>query len=112
IGARDRLMPSDQVEHNAPIDIARRLARRHLEVGQIYLPHPNLQPRARPPLSFNSSRELYHATIVLTIVFFDGCPKRESAGACQSPRAPEILKAVRSDVEIERKFQWVWPHPQ
>ena len=39
VGARDRLVRSDQIENDAAIDIARSLARSDLKVGQIDSSH-------------------------------------------------------------------------
>src|SRR4030095_7283553 len=46
IGARDGLVLADQVEQHAPVDVARRLAGRHLYVIQIYLSHGSVRTGA------------------------------------------------------------------
>ena len=47
IGARNGLMPANQVEHDAAVDVAGRFARRHLKIGQIDFSQPS------PPTSEN-----------------------------------------------------------
>ena len=39
VGARDRLVRADQIENDAPVDIARGFARSDLKVGQIDSSH-------------------------------------------------------------------------
>jgi hypothetical protein len=39
VGARDRLVRADQIENDAPIDIARSLAGSNLKIGQIDSSH-------------------------------------------------------------------------
>src|SRR5262245_10071225 len=41
IGPRNGLMIAYQIEHDSTVDVARRLASRHLKIGQIDLSHPN-----------------------------------------------------------------------
>src|SRR5262245_18341408 len=41
IGSGNRLVGPNEIEHYPAIDIARRLARRHLEIAEIYLAHFN-----------------------------------------------------------------------
>jgi hypothetical protein len=42
VGARDRLVRADQIENDAPIDIARGFARCDLKVGQIDSSHSDV----------------------------------------------------------------------
>src|SRR3569832_646158 len=42
VGARDRLVRADQIENDAPIDIARSLAGSNLKIGQIDSSHGGL----------------------------------------------------------------------
>lgn len=39
VSSRDRLVRPDQVEHDAAIDVARRLARGHLKIRQVDSSH-------------------------------------------------------------------------
>src|SRR5262245_39919848 len=67
ISPRNRLMVAYQIEYDSTVDVARRLASRHLKIGQIDLSHhyssasapaPNMRSGFRAVL--NSTVELYH----------------------------------------------------
>ena len=66
VGSRDRLVRADQIQNDAPIDIARGFARGDLKVRQIDSSHSVNASRAASPdslfafdvLRFNSWREL------------------------------------------------------
>jgi hypothetical protein len=64
---RNGLMIAYQIEHDSTVDVARRLARRHLKIGKIDLSHFNssaLVPTSNTRSGFravlNSTVELYH----------------------------------------------------
>jgi len=44
IGSRDWLMSANQVQHDAPVNVACRFASRNLEIGEIYLSHFGIEP--------------------------------------------------------------------
>jgi hypothetical protein len=67
IGPRNGLMIAYQIKHDSAVDVARRLARRHLKIGQIDLSHLNLSDslldsnmRSGFRAALNSTVELYH----------------------------------------------------
>src|SRR5262249_57470314 len=64
---RNGLMIAYQIEHDSTVDVARRLARRHLKIGKIDLSHfnssapiPTLNRRSEFRAVLNSTVELYH----------------------------------------------------
>ena len=48
VGARDRLMRADQIENDAPVDVARGFARSDLKVRQIDSSHGDVLLGLRP----------------------------------------------------------------
>jgi hypothetical protein len=45
VGARDRLMTANEIEHDAAVDMTRRFARSDLEVSQVDLSHLDIRTR-------------------------------------------------------------------
>jgi len=72
VGTRDGLMPSNQVEHYAPVYVARRFACCNLKIVEIDLPHSGTNSRARGPtrrlrlmIELRVKRPLYNSSVEL-----------------------------------------------
>src|SRR5215469_9235346 len=85
VSTRNRLMTANQVEHDAAIDIPRRLARRNLKISQINLPHVVSKPA---PVRMTSAASQNAISL--------GVPTR------QSPREPSTLLSGRPPAALAR----------